>query len=188
MEITVWPFGAVEWHGRRVRCALGRGGVRRDKREGDGATPVGVFPLRSVLFRPDRVPLPQTRLPVRALRPEDGWCDDAAHHRYNRRVALPFAAGHEALWRADHLYDLIVVIGYNDAPVAAGRGSAIFLHIAAPDYRPTDGCIATAYPDLRDLMRAAAPGDRLRIHGPAGPPPDPETGARPRPVITVDFG
>ena len=148
-----------------VRCALGRGGVveARAKREGDGATPLGVWRLREAFFRPDRGPAPATRLPLTALSPADGWSDDPADPAYNRRVRLPHAFGHERMWRGDGLYDLVVALSYNDDPPAPGLGSAIFLHCAAPDYAPTEGCVALARADLVGVLAAAAPGDALEV-------------------------
>jgi L,D-peptidoglycan transpeptidase YkuD (ErfK/YbiS/YcfS/YnhG family) len=155
--------GSLVAAGAAYRCALGRGGVSARKREGDGATPLGVWPLRFVLYRPDRVARPRTTLPVLPLWPWDGWCDDADDEAYNRYVPLPYPARHERLWRADALYDLIVVLGYNDGPVVAGAGSAIFLHVAAPDSRQTEGCVALAEPDLRAVLARVASGSALEI-------------------------
>jgi L,D-peptidoglycan transpeptidase YkuD (ErfK/YbiS/YcfS/YnhG family) len=158
-------MGALRWPGREVRCALGRSGVTPadSKREGDGASPLGVWPMRQVLWRPDRIAAPATRLPTVALIPEAGWCDDPADPFYNRPVLLPYPASHEKLWREDHVYDVIVELGYNDGPIVAGRGSAIFLHVARPDYSPTEGCIACAVDDLLALLAEAKPGDALAI-------------------------
>jgi L,D-peptidoglycan transpeptidase YkuD (ErfK/YbiS/YcfS/YnhG family) len=153
----------LSWQDRVARCAIGRGGVRRDKREGDGATPSGRFPLRGTLYRPDRLTPPPTRLALRALVEADGWCDDPADAAYNRLVRLPHPARCERLWRADALYDLVIVVGYNDDPVIPGRGSAIFIHLAAPGYTATEGCVALALPDLLDLLASAAPGDMLVV-------------------------
>jgi L,D-peptidoglycan transpeptidase YkuD (ErfK/YbiS/YcfS/YnhG family) len=147
----------------QLRCAVGRGGIRRDKMEGDGATPAGLFPLRQVLFRADRIGAVETALPVRALSPADGWCDDPADARYNAAVTLPCAARHEALWRADNLYDVIVVIGYNDAPPIPGKGSAIFLHVAPPDFSPTEGCVAIPLPELLDVVQRCGPTTAIEI-------------------------
>ena len=163
MDIRVNAAGELRWANRTCRCALGHGGVRIDKREGDGATPVGRFPLRRVLYRPDRLSAPTTLLPVAALSPDDGWCDDPADPRYNRPVQLPYAARHEKLWRTDALYDVIVVIGHNDAPVVPGKGSAIFLHLASADYRSTQGCVALARQDLLDVLTGVGSKDVLEI-------------------------
>jgi L,D-peptidoglycan transpeptidase YkuD (ErfK/YbiS/YcfS/YnhG family) len=98
---------------------------------------------------------------LRSLAAADGWCDDPADADYNRFVQLPHPARCEALWRADALYDLLIVVGYNDDPVQPGRGSAIFIHVAKAGYAPTEGCLALALPDLQDLVATAAPGDVL---------------------------
>ncbi len=157
--------GVLSWSDGRTRCALGRSGVvaAGKKREGDGATPLGSWPMRQVFWRADRLPRPATRLPVMPLGAEMGWCDDSTHPAYNKPVQLPFGAGHEMLWREDHIYDLILVLGYNDDPPAPGRGSAIFLHLAREDFSPTEGCVACARDDLIDILKHAQPGDRLTI-------------------------
>ena len=164
MDLVVQPnkdrwcarFGA-----RRLRCAVGRGGVRRDKTEGDGATPAGCWPLRRVLYRPDRLVVPESRLPVSPISPGDGWCDEPSDIRYNRQVSLPYPARHERLWREDRIYDLIVVLGHNDNPPLPGAGSAIFLHVARDDYGPTEGCVALALPDLLFVLREVDTASRL---------------------------
>ncbi|MBM3621733.1 MAG: hypothetical protein FJX20_13695 [Alphaproteobacteria bacterium] len=156
--------GVLRHRSLLVPCALGRGGVRADKREGDGATPLGTFPMRRLWYRADRFEPPSTLgLPARVIRREDGWCDDPASPEYNRPVILPHAARHERLWRDDALYDLVVELGYNDDPIVAGAGSAIFLHVARPDYGPTEGCVAVARVDLLRLLGETGPDVRLRV-------------------------
>ena len=151
--------------GRRVRCAFGRSGVAPadDKREGDGKTPLGDWPLRHVLYRADHGGGPQTALETRAIMPDEGWCDAPDDPDYNRAVRLPYPASAEKLWRDDRLYDLVVVLGHNDDPVRPGMGSAIFLHLVSPDYRATEGCVAIRRADMEALLRSARPGDVLRI-------------------------
>jgi len=123
-------------------CALGRGGIRTDKREGDGGTPRAGLPLRSVLYRADRLVRPRTLLPLRRIGPRDAWCDDMKDRRYNRLIDRPPGEAEERLQRDDHLYDVIVELGWNDRPVVRGRGSAIFWHLARPGFSPTAGCVA----------------------------------------------
>lgn len=159
--------GRVVWPGHEARAALGKGGVRpaKDKREGDGASPLGVWPLRRVLYRPDKVSPPITALPVEPIGREDGWCDASGDPNYNRPVVLPYPASAERMWREDDVYDLVVVLGHNDSPPEAGLGSAIFLHLARADFSPTEGCVALARADLEALLAVARPGDALEIRG-----------------------
>ena len=163
MDLQVRADGVLWWRGRRLSCALGRSGVRADKREGDGATPAGCWPLRRVLYRPDRLAAPPTALPVAPLTRRDGWCDEPGHAAYNRPVELPHAASHEALWRDDRLYDVLVVLGYNDDPPLPERGSAVFLHVAAPGYGPTAGCVALALDDLLEVLAGCGAEARLCV-------------------------
>ena len=144
-------------------CAIGRGGVRRDKREGDGATPVGAWPLRRVLYRADRMAAPETGLACTAIRENQGWCDEPADARYNTAVELPYPARHERLWRDDEIYDCLIVLGYNDHPPVAGAGSAIFLHLARPGFTPTEGCVALAQPQLLAYLALATPESRVCV-------------------------
>jgi L,D-peptidoglycan transpeptidase YkuD (ErfK/YbiS/YcfS/YnhG family) len=145
-------------------CTLGRTGVVADKREGDGGTPAGLFALRRLYWRPDRFErAPPTRLPAYAIAPSDGWCDAPDDAAYNRPVTLPYAASHERLWRDDALYDLVVVIGHNDAPAVPGAGSAIFIHLMRDDGGPTAGCIGLARPDLLTLLAVSGPETEIAI-------------------------
>jgi L,D-peptidoglycan transpeptidase YkuD (ErfK/YbiS/YcfS/YnhG family) len=162
-DLIVSGAGIARIAGRSFRCAVGRGGVSTTKREGDGATPVGTWPLRQVLYRPDRGLRPLTSLQTAALQPTDGWCDAPADPNYNRMVRHPYPASAEHLWRRDSIYDLIVVVGYNDAPVIPGKGSAIFLHIARPDYSPTAGCVAFSRRDLVTILGTLSPASRLVV-------------------------
>ncbi|CAO3415581.1 L,D-transpeptidase family protein [Azospirillum doebereinerae] len=170
VEIAVDPGGRLLWSGGSVRCALGRGGILADKREGDGGTPVGRFPLRRVLWRADRLTVPDTGLPTSPIAEDDGWCDAPSDPAYNRPVKRPYHASHEALWREDGVYDVIVVMGHNDDPVVPGRGSAVFLHVARPGWTPTEGCVALALDDLLRLLKDCGPGSALTVPGPAARP------------------
>jgi len=138
-------------HGAR-RVALGRSGMSGLKREGDGATPSGRFPVRQVLYRPDRVAPPRVPFPLHAIREDDGWCEDPSDRNYNRFVKLAPGSTADHLRREDHLYDLVLVLGHNDRPRVRGRGSAIFIHLAREGLEPTAGCIALCPRDLRALF------------------------------------
>lgn len=163
--------------GTRYACAIGKAGrvAAEAKREGDHQTPIGTWRLRECWYRPDRLAAPETGLVVRPITALDGWCDDPSHPQYNQHVRLPFAASHEILWREDYVYDLIIPLGYNDDPVVAGMGSAIFLHVARPDfersnneaiahaYKGTEGCVALAVEDVLALLTHCSPESRIEI-------------------------
>jgi L,D-peptidoglycan transpeptidase YkuD (ErfK/YbiS/YcfS/YnhG family) len=155
--------GWISCGAARFKCALGRCGRRAIKREGDGASPIGRWPLRRVFYRADRMTRPRTGLLLAPLRRDDGWCDAAADRNYNRRVRLPYSASAESMWRQDRLYDLVVVLGHNDRPRRRNGGSAIFLHLARPGYAPTAGCIALARSDALRLLALMRRGDAISI-------------------------
>ena len=152
MDLIVKPDGWLVHGEARFRCALGRAGIAAEKREGDGATPAGRFPLRRLYYRADRLPPPTTGLPVSVITERDGWCDYGTCKNYNSLVSLPHDGSHETLWRDDGRYDLVIQIGHNDDPTVAGMGSAIFVHVAAADYAPTEGCVALAADDLESVI------------------------------------
>jgi len=162
-KLIVSPDGHLGFEGYVFECALGRGGRSLKKTEGDGITPIGSWPVRQVLYRPDRLEEPVCKLPLQALSPNDGWCDDPKHEDYNQFVQLPHPASCENLWRTDHVYDLIVTLGYNDDPVVAGTGSAIFFHVAKDNYKPTEGCVAIRLEELLDILKRLEPGCKMEI-------------------------
>jgi L,D-peptidoglycan transpeptidase YkuD (ErfK/YbiS/YcfS/YnhG family) len=153
-EAIVHPDGRLEFGDLQYRAALGRAGVRVHKQEGDEATPAGLLTLRRVLYRADRVRMPRATVPREPLAEDDGWCDDTYDKAYNTMVRLPYPGHHERLWRDDAVYDIVGVLGWNDAPVIRGHGSAIFLHVARKDMAPTDGCVALAQNDLMALLES----------------------------------
>jgi L,D-peptidoglycan transpeptidase YkuD (ErfK/YbiS/YcfS/YnhG family) len=155
--------GIVKLGGLAFPCALGRSGRSLRKREGDGATPVGCWRLTVALYRSDRVGRPRTRLPVRRICPGDGWCDAPADRNYNRPVRHPYPASAERLWREDGLYDLVVVLSHNVRPRVRGAGSAVFVHLARPGYRPTEGCIALRREHLLRLLQRLGLGARICV-------------------------
>jgi len=157
--------GVPGGEGLSVPAIIGRAGlVAGDaKCEGDMATPVGRWALRHLYYRQDRVGTPRCALRKTAISAICGWCDDPASVAYNRYISLPFDASHETLWRQDASYDLVVMLGYNDAPPVAGRGSAIFLHCIAAGQTSTAGCVALARDDLLLFLSRAAPTQHIII-------------------------
>jgi L,D-peptidoglycan transpeptidase YkuD (ErfK/YbiS/YcfS/YnhG family) len=146
-----------------IPVALGRGGIRANKREGDGGTPRGKFRLLRLWWRADRHPRPHTLLPVRRITRDIAWCEDPRDRRYNRPFRRAADASGDRLWRDDRLYDFIIEIDHNTRPRVAGRGSAVFIHVARPGLRPTAGCVAMSLPRLRWLLGRVAPKTRAVI-------------------------
>lgn len=146
-----------------LRCALGRSGIRSQKREGDGATPRGQYWLESAFYRRDKTARPKTTLSLTATRQNDGWCDAAKDGNYNRRITHPYPASAEHLWRSDGLYDVVVVMDYNRRPRRRGAGSAIFMHVAAQGLKPTEGCVALTRRDLLKVLARIGPRTRIAI-------------------------
>jgi L,D-peptidoglycan transpeptidase YkuD (ErfK/YbiS/YcfS/YnhG family) len=146
-----------------VPVALGRGGIKADKREGDGATPRGRFRLRRLWWRADRGPRPRTLLPVRRVTPHDAWCEDPADRRYNQPMRLQDGQAGDRLWRDDRLYDLVIELDHNTRPRIAGRGSAVFVHVARAGLAPTAGCVAMRRETLWRLVRSLRQGTEIMI-------------------------
>ncbi len=143
--------------------ALGRGGIRANKREGDGGTPRGIFRPRQLWWRADRHPRPRTLLPIRAIGGDDAWCEDPASRHYNQPIRRGREHQGDRLKRDDHLYDFIIEIDHNTSPRIAGRGSAVFLHLARPDFSPTAGCVAMTKPAMLRLLRRLGPDTKIAI-------------------------
>jgi L,D-peptidoglycan transpeptidase YkuD (ErfK/YbiS/YcfS/YnhG family) len=143
--------------------ALGRGGIKANKREGDGGTPRGTFRLRRLWWRGDRHPVPATALPVHRISPDDGWCEDPTDRHYNRPVKVPAGSSADRLARADHLYDFIIELDHNTRPRIAGRGSAVFIHAARPLFAPTAGCVALRLDTLRRLLGRLGPHTKIVV-------------------------
>lgn len=143
--------------------ALGRGGIKANKREGDGGTPRGVFRLKRLWWRGDRHTRPPTLLSSRRIRPDDGWCEDPADRHYNQAIKVPRGSTADRLTRADHLYDFIIELDQNTRPRVAGRGSAVFIHAARPQFAPTAGCVALDTGALRRLLARLGPRTRIMV-------------------------
>ena len=155
--------GVLRAGGLTLPVTLGRGGVKANKREGDGATPAGRFQALRLWWRGDRLPRPDSsRLPTRRIGRSDAWCEDPSDRRYNRPFRRSAKEPGDRLWRDDGLYDVFVEIDHNTRPRVAGRGSAVFIHVARP-VAPTAGCIALRRGDLSRLVRRIGPKTKSYI-------------------------
>jgi L,D-peptidoglycan transpeptidase YkuD (ErfK/YbiS/YcfS/YnhG family) len=146
-----------------IPVVLGRAGIRTNKREGDGATPRGRFRLVRLWWRADRHPRPATLLPVRRISPTLAWCEDTSDRRYNRPFQRSASEPGDRLWRDDQLYDFVIELDHNTRPRVAGRGSAVFVHVARPNRSPTAGCVALGARELQRLLRSLSPKTRIEI-------------------------
>ena len=152
-KIIISPNGSLFFNEKNFQCAIGKGGVSDNKYEGDGTTPSGCFLIRKIYYRSDCIDKIDTIIQTQILVKDDGWCDDPKDLNYNKFVKLPYPANTENLYKDDHSYDIIAVLGFNDEPVIPGKGSAIFLHIASSDYSPTEGCIALSKEDILEILK-----------------------------------
>jgi L,D-peptidoglycan transpeptidase YkuD (ErfK/YbiS/YcfS/YnhG family) len=146
-----------------IPVALGRGGILANKREGDGGTPRGTFQPRRLWWRADRHARPRTVLPVRSIGSRDAWCEDPADRHYNQPVRFAADQGGDRLRRDDHLYDFIIEIDHNTRPRVAGRGSAVFLHLARAQFVPTAGCVAMTRSAMLQLLQRLGPRTKIII-------------------------
>lgn len=155
--------GELSFNGQTYPCAIGKSGITKDKIEGDHASPAGLYPLKTLYYRADKLDCPDTVLSCKEITRNDGWCDDPTNLAYNKPVSLPFSASHEALWRDDNLYDLIIALGHNDNPPIPGKGSCIFIHIAKDLYDGTEGCIALNKQDFLKVLLNIKPDTQIEI-------------------------
>lgn len=159
-DMVLTPMG-LRFAGRTFPCSIGRGGIRSDKREGDGATPRGVHGIVGMLYRPDRMAQPADwAVPIR---PGDLWSDDPKHEDYNLMVRAPYPHSHEKLRRADPLYDLILITDWNWPRATRGHGSAIFIHQRRRAGYPTEGCVALRRDHLQWIASRLRHGCRLIV-------------------------
>lgn len=163
MDIVIRSSNTVTIGGRDYKCSIGEGGFSADRKEGDKTTPIGTFPIRSILYRKDRVGDIDSPLPSYPINESDGWCTDITHQEYNTKVILPHGGSYENLWREDHIYDIILVIGFNDSPAVLGKGSAIFMHIARDTYSPTEGCIVVSMKDMLEIISLLDKDSKISI-------------------------
>ena len=147
----------------KIRCAIGKKGVGKKKKEGDFITPLGSYRITKVFFRKDRVKNLRTKIKKLEINKKMGWCDDPRSNNYNKLIKYPFKYSSEKLYRRDNIYDIIVVLNYNINPIIKNRGSAIFIHIAKKNYKKTEGCVAIKKRDMKKLLKMISIKTKITI-------------------------
>ncbi|KPU81961.1 transpeptidase [SAR11 cluster bacterium PRT-SC02] len=148
----------------KLKCAIGKRGIKHKKREGDKSTPKGLFKLKYVLYRKDKIKKPKTALKTKILKRNMGWCDDIRSKHYNKLIKFPFRWRAEKLYRSDNTYNIVVVLDYNMKPIVKGKGSAVFIHLSKNNYSPTLGCISLNLKDLYLLLSLVKKRVYLKIN------------------------
>ena len=147
----------------KAKCAIGKRGIGYKRKEGDLITPKGIYKIKYILYRKDRVKKIQTKIKKIAIRKDMGWCDDPKSKNYNQLVKLPFAYNFEKLFRKENSYDIILILNYNMAPIVKNKGSAIFIHIASKNYKKTEGCIALKKIHLLKIIKKINKNTKVKI-------------------------
>ena len=137
----------------KVKCVVGKRGIRKKLKEGDKITPKGKYKVKFILYRKDRVPSLICKIPKYVIKNNMGWCDDPISKDYNKLIRFPFKYSAEKLYRRDNIYDIILVLNYNFNPIIKNKGSAIFIHVAKRNYKLTKGCVAVRKKDLKRIVK-----------------------------------
>ena len=148
----------------KVKCAIGKRGIGKKRREGDLITPKGLFKIKKVYFRKDKVRDLKTKFSMKAITKNMGWCNDPKSNKYNQLIKYPFAFNAEKLYRNDNIYDIVIVLNFNSRPVKKNKGSAIFLHVAKRKYKPTEGCVAIKKNELKKLLKLITLQTKIKIY------------------------
>ena len=147
----------------KVKCALGKRGIGKKKKEGDLITPIGQYKIKYILYRKDRIKKIQSKLRKIVIKKNMGWCNDLKSKDYNKLINLPFNYSYEELFRKENIYDIVLVLNYNMNPIKKNRGSAIFIHIAKKDYKKTQGCVAVKKLDLLKILKKIKVKTKVKI-------------------------
>ena len=140
------------YKGYKLKCCIGKSGIKKVKKEGDLSTPKGTFKLGFLYYRKDRIKLPKCKIKKKIIKKNMGWCNDSKSNKYNRQISFPYKYSAEKLYKRENVYDLFLLIKYNTKPTIKKKGSAIFLHIAKKNYQPTHGCVAISKKDFLEIL------------------------------------
>jgi len=140
------------YKGYKLKCCIGKSGIKKAKKEGDLSTPKGTFKLGFLYYRKDRIKLPKCKIKKKIIKKNMGWCNDSKSNKYNKQITFPYKYSAEKLYKKENVYDLFLLIKYNPKPIIKKKGSAIFLHISKKNYRPTHGCVAISKKDFLKII------------------------------------
>jgi L,D-peptidoglycan transpeptidase YkuD (ErfK/YbiS/YcfS/YnhG family) len=160
--IIINKSGYLKYKNFKIRCSLGKAGIKKKTKEGDNVTPIGTYKAVKVFYRSDKINIIKTNLKKIKIKKSMGWCDDSKSNFYNQQIKLPSIFGHEELYRKDSIYDIIIVLNYNMNPIIKGKGSAIFIHVTK-NYKPTKGCIALKKIDLIKILNLIKKNTKIKI-------------------------
>ena len=163
MTILLKNKHTVKFDDFEFKCCIGKNGLTKFKKEGDGKTPKGIFKIEHLYFRKDRIKKPLTKLKRIEIKRNMGWCDDVKNKKYNKLIKINKNCSHEKLFRKDKKYDLLIPIKYNFNKIIPGKGSCIFIHLTS-DYKPTAGCIALKKKDLLILLKLINKNSKIIIN------------------------
>ena len=162
--IIINKSGYLKYKNYKFKCALGKSGIGKKRKEGDNITPKGTFNLIKIYYREDRVKKLSSKFKLIKITKKMGWCDDPKSKKYNQLIKLPTKYSHEILYRRENIYDLILVLNYNMKPTIKSKGCAIFIHIAKKNYKKTAGCIALKKVDLINLVKEIKRNTKVLIN------------------------
>jgi len=162
--IIINKSGHLKYKNLKFRCALGKAGIGEKSMEGDNLTPKGIYKIVNIYYRKDRIKKISSKFTPIKITKNMGWCDDPLSKKYNQLIKLPKKYSYEKLYKKNNTYDLLLVLDYNMKPIVKNKGSAIFMHVAKRNYKPTAGCIALKKKDLLKLTKIIKLSTKILIN------------------------
>ena len=147
----------------KVKCSIGKRGIGNKRKEGDLITPSGIFKIKYILYRKDRIQTIKSKIKSFVIKKHMGWCDDPKSKDYNKLVKLPFKYNHEKLYKKENTYDILLVLNFNTDPIRKNKGSAIFIHVAKKNYKKTEGCVALKKAHLLKIIKGLKKNSKVKI-------------------------
>tara|TARA_Y200000002_G_C22171484_1_gene451289 strand:+ start:8 stop:508 length:501 start_codon:yes stop_codon:yes gene_type:complete len=153
----------LAYNNYKVKCAIGKRGIGKKRKEGDFITPKGDFRIKYILYRKDRIKNIQSKIKKIIIKKNMGWCDDPRSRNYNKLIRIPSKYNYEKLYKRENIYDIILVLNYNMRPIVKKRGSAIFIHVAKTNYEKTEGCVAIKKTHFLKIINELKKNTKIKI-------------------------